>query len=220
MSTSTLSNGVLGNLDLQQLLQNLSQLIIPLSQLVLAISFLGGVAFIFKGVVMLHQFGQVQNQMSKPHGISGPFIYICIGAILMYLPATTNVFSISMLGNNMQSFFSNNSDVIEIENDAGNTYSVNTTPQYDTNASNELMQYASIGIGQEWASLINTLVMYIQLVGFIAFVRGWFILSSIASPGGAQQGAFGKGLIHIIGGIIAINFVPFMHALATTIGLN
>jgi len=215
MGPSTLTSGVLGNLDLQSIIQNLSSLVVPITQLVLAISFIGGLVFTFKGVIMLHHLGSSQSQASQPKGFTSPFIYITIGAVLMYMPATTNVFSVSMLGSNISSLFPSN-DVIDIES-GGNTFSVNVTAQYDQNASSELMQYVSLGIAQEWSSLINTIVLFIQLIGLIAFVRGWFILASVGSPGGAQQGAFSKGLIHIIGGVIAINFVAFMQAIGTIV---
>jgi intracellular multiplication protein IcmC len=205
-------SGVLGNLELQHILTNLATLIEPITQMVLAVSVVSGIVFIFKGIAMLHNFGQAQNMMSKPHGVAGPFIYIGIGAILMYMPATTNVFSLSILGNVPMLFSSN--DVVELVGESGN-FTVKTSAQYEKNASNKLMDYATdFGLGQEWSNLIDTIVMFIQLIGFIAFVRGWFILASVGNPGGAQQGAFAKGLIHIIGGIIAINFIPAMKAIA------
>lgn len=214
MGTTVSGGGVLGNIDLQRVLTNLAQLVVPITQLVLAISFVSGIVFIFKGILMLKHIGESQAMRSNPQGMAGPFLHLGIGAILIYMPAASNIFSTSMLGS-VPSLFSN-SDVIDIQVD-GDTYAVNTTPTYDQNASNELMQYASVGINEEWAAMINTISMYIQLVGFIAFVRGWFILSTVGNTGGAQQGAFGKGLVHIIGGVIAINFVPFMQIIAKLI---
>jgi hypothetical protein len=52
------------------------------------------------------------------------------------------------------------------------------------------------------------------LVGIIAFARGWFILSHIADSQGGQQNNFSKGLIHLIGGIICVNFIPFMQSIS------
>lgn len=208
-----MNSGVLGNLDLQHILTNLADLVVPITQLVLAISFVSGIFFIFKGVALLKHMGESQMMRSNPQGVTGPFLYLGIGAVLLYMPAASNVLSTTMLGN-IPSLFSG-SDMIELQSDdGGGTFSVNTNPRYNQNASSELMQYANIGIDQEWAVMVNTISMYVQLIGFIAFVRGWFILSSVGSPGGAQQGAFSKGLIHIIGGIIAINFVPFMRVIA------
>lgn len=207
-----MNSGVLGNLDLQHILTNLASLVVPITQLVLAISFVSGMFFIFKGVALLKHMGESQAMRSNPQGITGPFLYLGIGAVLLYMPAASNVMSASMLGN-IPSLFSG-SDLIELQSEGGDTFSVNTNPNYDQNASSELMQYANIGIDQEWAAMVNTVSMYVQLIGFIAFVRGWFILASVGSPGGAQQGAFSKGLIHIIGGVIAINFVPFMQVIA------
>lgn len=211
------TGGALGNIDLHAILYNLQQLLVPITQLILAISFLSGVALTFRGAAMLHTFGQLQNQMSKPHGITGPFVYIIIGSVLMYLPTTTTIFSNTIFGSNgFDSLFQfNNNNMITLKGGENNTdISVVNEPNYNKSASSELMSYANVGGGQEWSDLINTIVAYIQLVGLIAFVRGWFILSHSAESSGGQQGSFSKGLIHIIGGIMAINFVPFMHAIS------
>lgn len=58
----------------------------------------------------------------------------------------------------------------------------------------------------------------IQLIGFIAFVRGWVLLDRIAKQG-AQPGALGRALAHIIGGIFAINIFATWEVLRTTLGI-
>ncbi len=208
------TGGALGNLDLQSIMSRLQTLIQPLTQLVLAVSFVAGIAFMFHGVVMLHTFGQIQNQMSKPHGITGPFVQIAIGTVLIYLPSSLTTLSNSLIGVIPRNFFDpSDSYTFRLDNE-GNAVEVTNDLNYATSASSDL-GYANLG-GSEWAQLINTIVQFIQLVGLISFIRGWFILSQ-AGGSGAQQGSFGKGIIHIIGGILAINFIPFMHAIAQII---
>ena len=208
------TGGALGNLDLQSIMVNLRTIIKPLTQLVLAVSFVAGIAFMFHGVIMLHTFGQIQNQMSKPHGITGPFVQIAIGTVLIYLPSSLTTLSNSLIGVIPRNFFDpSDSYTFRLDNE-GNAVEVTNDLNYATSASSDL-GYANLG-GSEWAQLINTIVQFIQLVGLISFIRGWFILSQ-AGGSGAQQGSFGKGIIHIIGGILAINFIPFMHAIAQII---
>lgn len=52
--------------------------------------------------------------------------------------------------------------------------------------------------------LINAVVLLMQLVGCIAFIRGLLLLNS-ASGHNAQPGSYGKALTFIIGGLLAIN---------------
>ena len=53
---------------------------------------------------------------------------------------------------------------------------------------------------------MTALLGLVQVMGVIAFIRGWVLLGH-AGEQNAQQGMFGKGLTHIIGGILAINIV-------------
>lgn len=61
----------------------------------------------------------------------------------------------------------------------------------------------------------------IQLIGVIAFVRGWVLLARSASQaGGGQGGSFGKGLIHVVGGVFAMNIVGTAVIISNTLGLS
>ena len=64
--------------------------------------------------------------------------------------------------------------------------------------------------------MANTLVLYIQFVGLLSFVKGWFILSKSVGYG-AQQGSVSKGVTHILGGIVAINFISMVNIINNTI---
>lgn len=56
-----------------------------------------------------------------------------------------------------------------------------------------------------------------QIVGLIAFIRGWLILAQSAKQG--AQPALGRALTHIIGGILAINIVGTKNVIWATFGL-
>lgn len=57
-----------------------------------------------------------------------------------------------------------------------------------------------------------------KVIGFIAFVRGWFYLTQMGQQG--AQGVVGKGLTHIIGGTLAYHMGPTLHVLMTTFGFD
>lgn len=65
---------------------------------------------------------------------------------------------------------------------------------------------------------IKAVIMFVQLVGWLSFLRGWFILKAVADGGG--QASFQAGLTHIIGGAIAVNLVSLVGAIQTTLGLQ
>lgn len=211
---------LMDNKDLHGVLNNIKSIFPALTKLILAICFICGLGFFIRGAWVLHTFGQMQNQLQRPNGIASPFIYILIGAMLIYIPSNTNMFSSTIFANSFNNIFGtgNSSEVLILERTGGplgGELHVKNNILFDEAGGTKLMNYVElgIGIGLEWADLINTVITFVQLVGFIAFVRGWFIISHTAEPNG-QQGTFGKGLIHLIGGIISINFVPFIETIA------
>ena len=74
--------------------------------------------------------------------------------------------------------------------------------------------------GNFTAQLTNAgqnIVLFVQVVGLIAFIRGWIIIAKGASQSGHGQGGFGKGLMHVFGGILAINIVATLNIISNTI---
>ena len=57
-----------------------------------------------------------------------------------------------------------------------------------------------------------------RVIGAISFIRGWVILTRVSKH--AQPGTFGKGLTHVIAGILAINIYETWEILMNTLGLN
>lgn len=58
----------------------------------------------------------------------------------------------------------------------------------------------------------------VQLVGVIAFVRGWILMAKSSGQGGG--GAFGKGLVHVLGGVAAMNIVGAAVIVSNTLGVS
>ncbi|OAI48680.1 hypothetical protein AYO45_04550 [Gammaproteobacteria bacterium SCGC AG-212-F23] len=72
--------------------------------------------------------------------------------------------------------------------------------------------------GDAWSSLIQDCFMIIQLIGYVAFIRGLMILAKVGSHGGHQD-SFGKAMAHIIGGTLCINMYQFIQTISNTLGL-
>ena len=215
---------ILGTKDLHAILSNIRTIFPAVTSLILAISFLCGIGFMFRGVLMLRNFGQSQS-MNRNNEMFAPFLYMFVGSALIYLPSTTKSFSDTIFGmysNNI--FASTNTDEVQMivlkhkgiggaSTGSNNDLFIQNNVKFQENGGQTLLGYLnSGGAGTEWMDLMNTVVIFIQFVGFVAFIRGWFIISH-STGSGAQQGAFSKGLIHLIGGVIAINFIPFINSI-------
>jgi hypothetical protein len=57
---------------------------------------------------------------------------------------------------------------------------------------------------------------FFQLIGMIAFIRGWLILKN--SVEGQGQATVAQGLTHIIGGVLCVNIYRFLEVMDTTFG--
>jgi hypothetical protein len=112
-----------------------------------------------------------------------------IGGVLMALPEAVGMLSESLFKAD------NNMDVVNVTL----AYNPSSSPQNVNNA---------LQAALEW----------VQIIGFIGFVRGWLLLR--AAVEGIGQASHGTAFTHIIGGALAINIAPTITALQTTFGLN
>lgn len=185
--------------DIHQILRNVRGIIVPLTSMVLVISFVFGIFLIFRALGLMKKFGMMQSMQTQPGELSGPLGYLVVGAVLIYLPTSTDYM--------MNSLF-------ETANSIFDTNSVNYQA---LGQGSSLIGYASgSSFDQYWVDLANTLVLYIQFLGFLSFVRGWFILSKAGAPG-LQPGTISKGLTHVLGGVGLINIVGVVNILKNTI---
>ncbi len=188
--------------DMQTILTNVSNIIMPLTNMLLAISFASGVYMIFNALTQMKKFGNMSMQ-AQPGELGGPLMKLIVGTVLIYLPTATDAMTNSFFG----------------DGGGASLFGWGGSTNYQNLGSGAtLLNYGggSDSFGQQWASLANTLVMYIQFLGLLSMLKGWFILSKSAGQG-AQPGSVGKGVTHIIGGIVAMNFVGVIGILNNTI---
>lgn len=188
--------------DLQTILTNISNVIGPLTGMVLMISYVAGVYMIFHGINGMKKMGNMTSasHQSQPGEMSGPLLHIIVGAVLIYLPTSTDTF--------MNTIFSTNASIFS----GGGSFNYKNMGE----GASLIGYMPGDSIGQQWASIANTLVLYIQFLGLLSFIKGWFLISKSAGPG-AQPGNFTKGMTHIIGGIVAINFIGAVNIISNTI---
>lgn len=79
--------------------------------------------------------------------------------------------------------------------------------------------YSYLEDQDQWAQFINNCFMVVQFFGVVAFVRGLAIIAQLGGQGGAQ-GAFGRGITHIIGGLFCINIYQFVQVILFTLGIQ
>ncbi len=91
---------------------------------------------------------------------------------------------------------------------------------------NKLLMHANIGGNviaevedrERLQKIIEGLLIFVMLVGYIAFIRGWFVMKAFAD--GAQGATLAQGLTFLIGGTIAINLGELINVLSATVGIN
>ncbi|MBL7479614.1 type IV secretion protein IcmC [Legionella bononiensis] len=170
------------------ILTNLANSLAPVERLITGGAYLIGSAFIFKAIYSLKVYGEARTMMSNSASVKEPIMYLMVGAILIYFPTAFKVF--------MQS-----------------TFGYQNVLQYaPVNSSNQALD-TLFGNG---SVVGRPLAMLIQVIGLIAFVRGWVLVARSASQG-QPPGGTGKGLMHVFGGILAINIVGTINMINNTL---
>jgi len=77
----------------------------------------------------------------------------------------------------------------------------------------DLLAPSASGMDATMSQALQGVMLFIRLVGYIAFIRGFLLLNQY---GQGKEGVLGKGLIHIFGGVAAINVGITAQILANT----
>lgn len=67
-------------------------------------------------------------------------------------------------------------------------------------------------------AMISTILVFMTIIGYISFMRGFFIIKDVAE--GSSQASLMAGVTHIFGGALAVNLGPLMNAVQNTLGLG
>jgi intracellular multiplication protein IcmC len=73
------------------------------------------------------------------------------------------------------------------------------------------------GNTQPFQNAVYAALTFFQLIGMIAFIRGWLILKDSVDHSG-QGNKLAQGLTHIVGGVLAVNIYRFLEVMDTTFG--
>jgi intracellular multiplication protein IcmC len=158
-----------------------------LTRLIVAISYVTGVALAIRGIMMYRIFANQTHGSSQRGELAGPMVFLIVGVILIYFPTTISSSMLTVFG----------------------------TPFLSPTT--ELLEYESLNRLAKWSQLKWVMLKYMSLIGLLAFLRGWIILSKMGHSG-SQPGSIGKGITHIVGGILLINIVQTVQIFARTLG--
>lgn len=93
---------------------------------------------------------------------------------------------------------------------------MNTTFGYSSVLSYSQNPYLTGLLGSD-SAVGNSITIIIQVIGLFAFVKGWIMIARGANQGGQSQGQTGKGLMHVFGGILAMNIVGTIEVITNTL---
>ncbi|HHF7346304.1 TPA: type IV secretion protein IcmC [Legionella feeleii] len=169
-------------------LTNLATNLLPVERMVTGAAYVIGLAFAFKAIYSLKMYGEARTMMSSNTSIKEPVIYLIVAGMLIYFPTGMAI----MLNT---------------------TFGSSNILQYAPVNSNNPLIGSLFGPGNQagWA-----LSVIIQVIGVIAFVRGWVLIARSASQG-QPPGGTGKGLMHVFGGILAMNVVATLQIINNTL---
>jgi intracellular multiplication protein IcmC len=86
----------------------------------------------------------------------------------------------------------------------------------DVTAPSELAWTLPEDVSEQFADAISAALYFVQVIGAIAFVRGFLILKKVVE--GTTNDPLAKALTHIIGGAIAVNIAAFLRIMDNTFG--
>lgn len=162
----------------------------PLTVLFGAFSYIAGLLFIILGISRL-----LKSSQEGPRGPSGAgtITTFLVGGALLSVDAMMGAFSNSLfpsLGGNLQTYGQ--------------------------------LAFSTTGMSAAEIAHIETtlaaILAFMMIIGWISFIRGFFILRDVAE--GNHQASMMAGMTHIFGGALAVNLGPVMNAIQSTFGIT
>ena len=166
--------------DISNWLYNIAAEIPPLIKLVVAISYISGFGFLMGAMFKLKEHAQSTVMMAQQYPLTGPLIYLLVGAILIYFAGFVKVGSVSLFGQD------------------------------------SILAYQASATVSLYSSLITPITTILRFIGYLAFLRGFYILARLGGHH-AQPGTLTKAMVHIFGGILAINIEATYNILLNTL---
>lgn len=84
-----------------------------------------------------------------------------------------------------------------------------------------LLSYNSGGkLSDQASKMTMLLIMCIRLIGYMSYIKGWFIFKKIGDGTQGSDEAFFKAGNHLFFGVMAINIVETVNVISSTIGFG
>jgi intracellular multiplication protein IcmC len=169
------------------ILTNIANNLGPVEKLITGAAYLMGIMFAFKALLSLKQHGE--NKMSSQNaGFKEPLLYMLVAAVFLYFPTALSVMMDTTFGY---------TNILAYSSLQTNNPTLNTL----------------FGSGSPAGRALSTII---QTIGLIAFIRGWIMITR-SSTQGQQPGGMSKGIMHVVGGVLAMNIVGTLQVLNDTL---
>ncbi len=170
------------------ILSNIASNMESVQRMISGAAYLIGLAFAFKAIYSLKKYCEQRSMMSNETNIKDPLAHLLVAGILIYLPTGIQMMLVTTFGQpNILAY----------------------APISSNNSSLDVL------FGQD-SAVGASLSIIIQTIGLIAFIRGWVLVARSASQG-QPPGGTGKGLVHVFGGILAMNIVGTIQVINNTL---
>jgi intracellular multiplication protein IcmC len=169
------------------ILTNLANNLAPVYRLITASAYVIGCAFAFKAIYALKIYGEMRTMQSSSASVKEPVVYLFVAAMFIYLPTGVDL----------------------VLNTTFGTSTILAYGPINSKSSTITGLFGNSAIGRP-------LTLIIQTIGIIAFVRGWILIARSASQG-QPPGGTGKGLMHVFGGILAMNIIATVTLINNTL---
>ncbi|KTD66079.1 hypothetical protein [Legionella spiritensis] len=170
------------------ILNNIASTLGPVQKLISGAAYLIGLSFAFKALYSLKVYGEARTMMASNTSIKEPATYMLVAALFIYFPTGVEIILNTTFGD---------ANILQYAPVSSNNQSFNTLFSADS----------VVG---------RPLTIIIQTIGLAAFVRGWVLVARSASQG-QPPGGTGKGLMHVFGGILAMNIVATINIINNTL---
>jgi hypothetical protein len=185
--TCTAGSPTSGAATLDTMLTNfVGNIYAPMLSLVSLIAILCGLFMIVRGLMKASKYGVDP----RTHSISSILSNIVFGGLLVTIGDNLTVMLASVFGTSAVQ----DSSVINWAN----------------------LTALAGGNSTEFQNALTAALQFVQIIGFISFVRGWLIMKKVVEGGG--QATMAQGITHIVGGAFAINIFQMLVIFDNTLG--
>jgi intracellular multiplication protein IcmC len=172
------------------ILNNIANSLLPIERLVTGAAYLMGLGFAIKALMTLKSHSESRGQSAGGGGNSmkEPLVYLLVAGMLVYFPTGFEVLMNTTFGYG------------------------NVLAYAPVNSSSPVLN-SLFGSDSEVGYALS---LFIQTIGVFAFVKGWVLIARSAGHG-QQPGGAGKGLMHVFGGILAMNIIGTLEVINNTL---